>query len=182
VRQAANGWVVSGTATEQTGFPITALMSNNPSSCTTCTNPAYAPQDGGATGGGDNTSNGGSSAIGRAPFVKRNGFSGPGVHNLDMRIGRDFALPYQSMKLEFFAEAFNIVNHRNGLAVATTAYTFLNPSGSSTVCNSGGHANSCIEPYTVANPTNTTPFGVINSTSSTLYGPRQLQFTAKLFF
>ena len=41
--------------------------------------------------------------------------------------------------------------------------------------------NTCIAPYT-ATTTTTTPFGVINSTSSILYGARQLQFAAKLVF
>jgi len=41
--------------------------------------------------------------------------------------------------------------------------------------------NTCIAPYT-ATTTTTTPFGTINSTSSILYGARQLQFAAKLFF
>jgi len=176
-RQAATGWVLSGTATEQTGFPLTAQMYNAPGGCTTCGTTLVAGQDGAATGAGDNTSNAPSSAYGRAPNVKRNGFPGPGVHNLDMRLGRDFAMPY-GMKFEVFAEAFNVVNHRNGLAAATTAYQFGNPGASTTACPSTAHTNQCIEPYTAT----TTPFGTINSTSSTLYGPRQMQFTAKLFF
>jgi len=182
-RTAASGWVLSGTATEQTGFPITAMMnSGNPGTGT------YTPvgggtataagQDGAATGGGDNTSNAPSSAVGRVPFLKRNGFPGPGVHNLDMRFGREFPISH-GVKMEFFVEAFNIVNHRNGLAVANVAYAFGAPSLTSATCPSGTHTNTCIAPSAAAA---TTPFGTINSTSSNLYGPRQLQFSAKMFF
>jgi hypothetical protein len=198
VRNAVSGWTVTGTFTAQNGFPITAFMSNNPSACPagtatgTCSNPALAPRDGGATGGGDNTSNAPGSSYGRDPFDKRNGFKGPGIHNLDMRISRDFNLEH-GMRFQILGEAFNVVNHRNGLAAATVAYSFENPAIGTTnaadACPKSLHANSCIIPYQSNNTgtssstlTTTTPFGVINSTSGILYGPRQLQFSAKLFF
>jgi hypothetical protein len=74
-------------------------------------------------------------------------------------------------------EAFNATNHRNGLGVANTGYTFVAPSGGAANCSSGTHTNACIAPDL------TTPaFGQINSTTSNLYGARQLQFAAKLFF
>jgi hypothetical protein len=191
-RYAANGWVLSGTATENTGFPFTAITSGNPSSCSTptttttngvsvttgCGNVALAPFDGGATGGADNTNNSGSGTIARAPHVKRNGYSGPGIHNIDFRIGRDFPV-FKTMKLQLQGEAFNLLNHRNGLAVANTGFSFVNPSNatSNTTCQLANHTNTCIAPY-VSSPA----FGQINSTSGTLYGARQLQVTAKLFF
>jgi len=186
-RNLVNGWTVAGTATEQTGFPVTAFMGNGaPAGVYTTGSGAKAvasPQDGGATGGGDNTGNTPSTAYGRDPFDKRNGFPGPGVHNLDMRISRDFALEH-NMRFEILAEAFNVVNHRNGLAVANVAYDFAAPASTgaaATYCPAGSHTNTCIVPYTSVVST-TTPFGTINSTSSTLYGARQLQFVAKLFF
>jgi hypothetical protein len=180
-RVAATGWVLSGTATEQTGFPVTAQMASNvppsgvytPAGGGTAT---AAPQDGAATGAGDNTSNAPASTYGRAPNYKRNGFPGPGVRNIDIRLGRDFSIPY-GMKFEVFAEAFNILNKRQGLGVTTSAEQFVAPSLTSTTCPSGGHTNTCIAPYV------TTPlFGQINNTSSALYGPRQMQFVVKLFF
>jgi hypothetical protein len=192
-RYAANGWVLSGTATENTGFPFTAITSGNPSSCSTptttivggvpvttgCTTVALAPFDGGATGGADNTNNSGSGTIARAPHVKRNGYSGPGIHNIDFRIGRDFPV-FKTMKLQLQGEAFNLFNHRNGLGVANTGFAFVNPSdaaSNATTCPLSSHTNTCIAPYTSA-----PAFGQINSTSGTLYGARQLQVTAKLFF
>jgi hypothetical protein len=189
---AANGWTIGGTATEQTGFPVTAFMANNPGGAYTVNNVVQYPgtaiyhtgsgavavaagEDGSATGGADNTNNGPTSAYGRAPFLPRNGFPGPGVHNLDMRISRDFPL-FEKYRFQILAEAFNVVNHRNGLAVATTAYSFVAP-GSASTCPVGSHVDTCIAPYV-----SSTPFGVINSTSSTLYGARQVQVAAKIFF
>jgi Carboxypeptidase regulatory-like domain/TonB dependent receptor len=192
-RSLATGWIVSGTATEQTGFPVTGLAFNNPIACPGCSGAPAGPQDGSATGGGDNTNNLPSTAYGRVPSVRRNGFPGPGVRNIDMRIGRDFNLPWEGLKLQVTAEAFNIVNHRNGLAVATTFSSYINPgqyaantTGAGNACPAS-HVNTCIVPYVNANTTGlsantSTPFGTINSTSSTLYGPRQLQLGAKLFF
>jgi hypothetical protein len=106
---AANGWTIAGTATEQTGFPQTAFMASNPGGAYTVNNVVQFPgtaiyhtgsgavavaagQDGGATGGTDNTNNGPSSAYGRAPQDKRNQYPGPGVHNLDMRLSREFPI------------------------------------------------------------------------------------------
>jgi hypothetical protein len=179
---AVNGWTIAGSATEQTGFPITAFMSSNPPSGVYTTGAGAAAsaagQDGGATGGSDNTNNGPTSAYGRAPFLARNGFAGPGVHNVDLRISREFPI-FEKYRFQILGEAFNLVNHRNGLSVATTAYAYTAP-GAAT-CPTGAHTNTCIAPYT-ATTTTTTPFGTINSTSSILYGARQLQVAAKFFF
>jgi len=175
-----NGWLFAGTATEQTGFPVTAFMSNNPGSGLYTTGAGAlataAGNDGSATGGANNTFNSPGSAFGRAPQVARNGFHGPGIHNFDARVSRDFPIR-EGIKFQILGEAFNLVNHRNGLGVTTTAYSFTAPAASSAACPVGSHANTCITPFV-----STTPFGTINSTTGTLYGPRQLQVAAKLFF
>jgi hypothetical protein len=177
---AANGWTIAGSATEQTGFPVTGFMANNPGAGIYTTGggllASAAGGDGGATGAADNTNNSPGSAYGRAPMVKRNGFVGPGVHNLDMRVSREFPI-HEKYRFQILGEAFNIVNHRNGLGVATTAYSFVAPAATAATCPAGAHTNTCIAPYV-----SSTPFGVINSTSSILYGARQLQVAAKLFF
>ncbi len=165
---AANGWTVSGTATLQTGFPVTPFLSSSPT----------GGVDGGLTGGDLSLNN--APTPGRAPFFSRNAFPGPGLRNIDMRFGRNVQLPY-GMHMEFFAEAFNLLNHHNILQVNSTAYTWLPTSaaaGSGTPCVASQHsANGCIAPYS------TLPFGSESgSATSTLYGPRQLQFSSKLFF
>jgi hypothetical protein len=159
-RYAANGWTVSGTATEQTGFPITAFMSNSPT----------GGVDGGLTGGALSLNNAPTGA--RVPFVGRNAFPGPGLRNIDARVGRTFAI-HGPLRMEIFAEAFNLANHENRLSVNTTAYTWTAASATSTTCSSATHgAGGCILPYA------SQAFGATTSTSSVLYGPRQLQFTA----
>jgi hypothetical protein len=74
---------------------------------------------------------------------------------------------HENLKFEIFAEAFNIANRRHIISQSTTAYT---------VGACSGHSNACISPFTA------TAFGAPTATTSVLYGPRQLQFTAKLWF
>jgi hypothetical protein len=149
-RIAANGWSISGTATEQTGLPLTANMSGNVS----------GGIDGGVTGA--QVSLFASNTSGRAPHIRRNAIPGPGIRNVDARISRDITI-HEGIKMQFFMEAFNVANRRHIISQNTTAYQF------------GSGSNSIVS-------TTSTPFGTPTSTSSVLYGPRQLQFTAKLFF
>ena len=149
---AVNGWSLSGTATEQTGLPLTAGMSGN----------ASGGIQGGATGGA--VGNSPSPSSGRAPQFRRNSFPSNGVRNIDARVSRDFPL-HENIKLQLFAEAFNLVNRKQILSYNTTAFQYSNTTD--------------IIPF-AANASSS--FGTPSSTSSTLYGPRQLQFTAKLFF
>ncbi len=164
-RYAFNGFTVAGTLTAQTGQPVTAFLSNSPNS---------AIGDGGLTGAALSLFNSGTP--GRVPdqIARRNAFAGPGVHNVDARISRDLTL-HENIKLQLLAEAFNIANHRNILNVSTNLYRYI--ANGSTGCNFPGSAG-CIAPLAAG----TTPFGTPTSTSSILYGPRQLQLSAKLFF
>ncbi len=163
---AVNGWQVSGTFTAQTGFPLTQFMNNSPVS---------AIGDGGLTGAELSLNNSGTP--GRVPdaIARRNAFSGPGVHNLDSRVSREFPFLREGMRVELAAEAFNIINHRNILATTTTAYSYLTP-GSTGCAVAAAASAGCIVPYT------STPFATPTSTSSILYGPRQLQLLGKLYF
>ncbi len=161
---AANGWTFSGTATEQTGFPITPFLSSSPT----------GGVDGGLTGGDLSLNN--SPTPGRAPFVSRNAFAGPGLRNIDARVGRNVQLR-DTLRMEFFAEAFNLLNQQNRLSVNTNAYTWTAASATSATCSSAVHGpNGCVAPYA------SLPFGATTGTSSVLYGARQLQVSAKLFF
>ena len=146
---------------------------------------------GGGIYGGAISSSSGIASTTRPPQVGRNSIYAPGYNDLDMRVSRDVPI-HESIKLQFVGEAFNLLNHRiitgvnSGLsqysaAVAPTP-TNLNP-----VCNlntqAPGPAASplvgCIAPNTA---TGATAFGTPSSTSNGLYGPRQLQVSAKLFF
>jgi hypothetical protein len=162
-RMLVNGWTLSGTFTAQSGVPLTAFMANNPSAAGT----AYSGLDGTATGLGVNLNNSPGSAFGRAPFLGRNAYVYGGVRNLDARLSRDFPI-HESIKFQILMEVFNAVNKRQVLGVSNLAYSFAAP------LTTGGNAR--IVPYTA------TAFGTPTQTTGVLYGPRQFQFAAKLFF
>jgi hypothetical protein len=159
-----NGWQLSGTLTAQTGFPVTAFFQN--------TIPSAINGDGGITGAIVTSGTGT-----RVPsqIAGRNAFNGPGVHNTDARISRDFPFLREGMSLQISAEAFNVLNHRNILSVNNSAYTFVAAGGTGCAVTTPASAG-CIVPYTA------TPFGSPLSTSNILYGPRQIQLVGKLFF
>jgi hypothetical protein len=172
---AVNGWSVSGSYTAQSGNPVTAFMSNSPTSKLGTGDPlnvANVSGNGGVTGASVSLNNSGTP--GRVPQFKRNAFAGPGVHNLDARISRDFSL-HEGLKLQFLAEAFNVANHKNILAV-NTSYSSITVAAK---C-AGSHTNDCIVPFAPSNALGA--FEKPSSTSSTLYGPRQAQFSAKFIF
>jgi hypothetical protein len=150
LRLSANGWSLSGTATEQTGLPLTPNMSGN----------VTGGIDGGVTGA--QVSLFASNSSGRAPQLRRNAIPGPGIRNVDARLSRDISI-HEGIKMQFLFEAFNIANRRHIISQNLTAYQFKSAT-------------------TIGPAIQATPFGTPTSTSSVLYGPRQLQFAAKLFF
>ena len=175
---AANGWKLSGTLTAQTGFPVTAQLSNNVGfAVRNATNNSLIPSiinsDSGISGAQVTSGTGV-----RVPdaVARRNAFKGPGVHNVDARVSREFPLGFESMRLEIAAEAFNVANHRNVLAVNTSGFTFQAPGAANTACPAASVVAGCIVPFA------SNSFGAPASTSSGLYGPRQLQLLAKLYF
>jgi hypothetical protein len=170
-----NGWSVSGAYTAQSGNPVTGFMSNSPPSGLGVGDPANTAGvagNGGLTGAALSLFNSATGA--RVPQVPRNAFAGPGVHNLDARVSRFFAI-HEGIGFQFFAEAFNVANHQNILSVNTNYSSYVAP-GSGVCSVALGHTNGCIAPYTGA------AFGSASGTSSTLFGSRQMQFTGKFIF
>ena len=158
---AVNGWELSGTVTAQTGFPVTGFINGTIAS--------RLAGDGGISGAQVTSGTGY-----RVPdqIAGRNSFKGPGVHNTDARVSRQFPFLREGMRFEIAAEAFNLANHRNILSVNTNAYNYTAP-GANASCpaaNTGG----CF--------TQNASFYTPTSTSSTIYGPRQLQFLGRLYF
>lgn len=179
---AANGWQLSGTFTAQTGFPLTSFFSNGISLSSTLAGsklPSIISGDGGVSGAVVTSGTGT-----RVPdqVARRNSFTGPGIHNVDARIAREFPIR-EGIRLEFAAEAFNVLNHRNILSVATSGYTFVAPGGGYTIngaaatCPAASQGAGCIVPFT-----GTPAFGSTQSTASTLYGSRQVQLLGKIYF
>jgi len=182
VNYVANGWSLSGSYTAQTGFPITPMMTNFPSSALSS---GAVSGNGGITGASVSWFNAPTSV--RVPQLARNYFPGPGLRNVDARISRDFAIT-EKTSLQFYVEAFNLLNHQNILGVNnkySTYFAALSPTtngnptkGYSSACDASAHANACIAPYT-----GTSDFlGTSTGTTGVLYGPRQTQFAAKFIF
>src|SRR5262249_35122104 len=117
--------------------------------------PTGAP-DGGLTGG--TVSNSGGSIGGRVPWIARNSYRLPSLHNLDFRIGRQFSI-MERLNLQFIGEAFNLFNTTNITAVNTTQYNY---SGGNLVPNAA--------------------FLAPTTASNFVYASRQLQISARLTF
>ena len=153
-RLALDGWAFSMIVTMSTGQPVTPYITGAPS-----------PLDGGVTGG---VSYAGATQ-GRAGWLPRNDFTSPGFHNVDFRVGRQFALA-ERLKLSLYGEAFNLFNHTNISSVSTTAFTYNAANASA------GHVNPYFTPYT------STPFMAPTSTSNLMWGARQIQVSGRLTF
>lgn len=104
----------------------------------------------------------------RFPGQVRNAFTGPGLADVDSRIGRQFMLG-DKVRLSFIGEAFNLFNFTNFFVCITRSTITAAGSG---VC--AGHANGCA----ALNPAFLTP----TVSNNGLYGARQLQISGRLTF
>jgi hypothetical protein len=191
---AVNGWQLSGTATAQDGEPITATVNGSISYLT----------GGKITTNGVNgtltTDAGASNALftsgpgARVPdfIARRNAFKGPGVHNIDARLSRDFPI-FERYHFELAAEAFNVLNHRNILSVNTAlvAYSapgssYITPTGATATCTPAASPDTTTATGNVGCfgllSASTAAFGSPASTSNIIYGSRQLQLLARFIF
>lgn len=150
-----NGWAISSIVTIGSGRPVQANISGTPS-----------PLDGGLTAGDASNA---SVTAGRAGWLSRNPVYGPGYGDVDLRLAREFTFR-ERFKLALLGEAFNIFNKTNIASVNTTAFTYLAPGAGACA----GHANACMVP----SPTFLAP----TSTSSLIWGPRQLQISGRITF
>jgi outer membrane receptor protein involved in Fe transport len=146
--------------------------------------------DGGIYGGAMSSSSG-SAAQGRPPQIGRNSIYAPGFNDFDFRLSRNVPI-HEKIYMQFSADAFNLLNHTIISAVNATysQYAASSTSATSACSTAAGTATAatvpagsvlqgCISPYT---GTGLSAFGATSSTNNTLYGPRQLEFKAKLFF
>lgn len=177
-KELVDGFTFSGTATESTGFPIVASM-NTPGSVLKST-PAAA--DGNIWGGAMSSSSG-APTTGRPPQIQRNSQPGPGVRNIDFRVTREIPI-HDRISLQLIGEAFNLMNHEIISGVNTTYSTLVyNGTGSCPATASvptGSQFAGCITPYVPSSASGA--FGKPTGTNTILYGPRQLQVSAKLNF
>jgi hypothetical protein len=189
VKNVLDQFIFSGSEIASGGQPIYLGMSGTVYSGSTSSS-SYG-DDGGIYGGAI-SSGSGSPTTGRPPQIGRNSIKAPGFNDFDLRVARDIPI-HEQIKLQFSADAFNLLNHQIITGVNST-YSQYNASAAPSVstpspaCNvntqTPGTATAplqgCIQPYS---GTGLSAFGVTSSTSSsTLYGARQMEFHAKLFF
>ncbi len=168
VKYLLDGFVFSGIATEQTGFPIVAALSGYPS----------GGADGGVTGG-VMSSGSGTATAGRPPQIGRNSQPGPGTRNIDFRISRNFPIR-EGMSFQITGEAFNLLNQRiiTGVNSTYSTYTAANTTTCVGTPAPGAVFQGCLSPYV----SSTAGFGTPSSTNSLIFGPRQLQVSGRFTF
>ena len=183
VKHVLDDFVFSGIEIASAGQPIFVGMSGTVYSGATSAS-SYA--DEGNIYGGAISSSSGFATTGRAPQVGRNSIIGPGYNDFDLRVARDVPI-HESLKLQFAADAFNLLNHTiiTGVNGTYSQYTSAAATGAcSTATQTPGPATAplqgCIAPFS---GTALSAFGATSSTSSSsLYGARQLQVSTKLVF
>jgi hypothetical protein len=136
-RLLADGWTIAPVYQYYSGFLYDGVVSGS---------------NGGA--GGLNRSGGAM----RFPLLERNAFTGPGAHNVDLRISRRFYIK-EKFSAEILGEAFNILNRTQITGVTNTFYNL-----SGTTLN-----------YNAA-------FGATNEAGGTLYRERQIQIGVRFQF
>jgi hypothetical protein len=188
MKNVVDGFVFSGAEVASGGEPIYMGVSGTIYSGNT--NAKSYADEGGIYGGAISSGSGGATN-GRPPQIGRNSIYMPGFNDFDMRISRKIPI-HERFYMQVAAEAFNLLNHEIITGVNGTYTTFLAPGASAKVssslsytCNAvtpaaGAIDAGCFVPY---QGTGLGAFGAANSTSSSsLYGSRQLQVSAKLFF
>jgi hypothetical protein len=189
VKHILDDFTFSGSDIASAGQPIFLSMSGTVYSGSTSSS-SYGAE--GNIYGGAMSSGSGFATTGRAPQVGRNSIIGPGFNDLDLGIARDIPI-HEAIRLQLRADAFNALNHTiitgvngtysqyNGAAAPTTQTP--KPACDVTAQTPGTAAaplQGCIAPFT---GTGLQAFGGASSTSSSnLYGARQLQFSAKFVF
>ncbi len=181
VSNLVNGFAISASDIASGGQPIYLGVSGTIYSGSTSST-SYG-NDGGIYGGAISSGSGGPTN-GRPPYVGRNSINAPGYNAADLRITRDIAI-HDRMSLQLIGEAFNVANHIIPTNVNSTYSSYSTASSSSSTCNtnssvpSGSALQGCFKPYP---GTGLSAFRAVSGTNNGLYGPRQLQVSAKLTF
>jgi len=178
VKHAIDDFTFSGGEIASSGQPIFASMSGTVFSGT---GTSYGA-DGNIYGGAMSSSSG-AATTGRPPQIGRGSLYAPGFNNFDLRVARNIPI-HEKIYMQVTADAFNVLNHKIVTSVNGTYSQFLavGATGSGIKCNSTAAPatlQGCIAP---SNLTGLSTFGATSGTNNGLYGPRQMQFAAKLFF
>ena len=142
------GWEVSSIFTAQSGQPFSGLVNFD-------------------------LNNDGNSRSERTPGLGRDTFYSPGTYRVDSRFTKNFPI-WESVKLQMFVEAFNIVNRFNVFNIRNTQFA---RSTSAAAC--GTTPTPCLVPQSTGN----TAFRLPAATSAVdLNGARIFQLGAKITF
>jgi hypothetical protein len=179
-RAIVDGFTFSGGFIASGGQPISLAMSGTVYSGTGSSLGA----DGNIYGGAMSSSSG-APTTGRPPQIGRNSIYMPGYNDFDFRVAHNIPI-HEKIYMQFSADAFNLLNHTIITAVNGTysQYVAAGASSGSLKCNAtsapvGSSLQGCIAPYS---GTGLAAFGATSGTNNSLYGARQMQFAAKLFF
>jgi hypothetical protein len=135
--------------------------------------------------GGAMSSSTGAPTTGRPPQIGRGSIYQPGYNDFDFRLSRNIPI-HESIYMQFSADAFNLLNHQIITGVNGTYSQFLaaGTTSGSLKCNvtapaTGATFQGCISPFS---GTGLSAFRTTSGTNNSLYGARQMQVAAKLFF
>jgi hypothetical protein len=138
---------------------------------------AYTPYVSGypfESASGVRSANGAGGTSGRIDAIRRNQYTRPKTAKADVRLGKNFYFNINNygldrLRLEFFAEVFNIANHQNITGIQNTAYNL-----------SSGTYNGVANADILTLQPN---FGTYNNSNSNYtYTPRQVQLAVRLHF
>jgi hypothetical protein len=147
------GWRIAPILQIQNGLPYTPYVSGYPAE----------------SASGVRSANGTGGTSGRIDGIRRNQYTRPKTAKADVRLGKNFyfdvdKLGLKQVRLEFFAEVFNVANHQNITGIQNTAYNLSSGTQGDTLT---------LQPN----------FGTYNNSNSNYtYTPRQLQLAARLHF
>jgi hypothetical protein len=179
VKYAFDDFIFSGSVIASAGQPVSLAV--NGATIYSVGSPLAA--EGGIYGGAMSSSSG-LPTNGRPPYIGRNSIVGPGFNNVDFRISRKVPI-HEGIYMQFAGEAFNLLNHTVITGVVGTYSTYSTASASTPACSTtasaptGSVVQGCYAPQS---GTGVNAFRATNGTNNGLYGPRQLQVSAKLFF
>ena len=186
VKHVIDDFTFSGAEIATGGEPIFLSMSGT---VYTGTKTSYGAD--GNIYGGAISSGSGSATTGRPPQIGRNSIYAPGYNDFDFRLSRNIPI-HDRLYMQFSADAFNLLNHTIITSVNGTYSQYATATGSATAACStaagtttgssapaGSALQGCISPYTGKG---LQAFDATSGTNNGLYGPRQMQFSAKLFF
>jgi hypothetical protein len=183
---AISGWTLSAIATLESGFPFSPQLGYNPTGSGDSRNPVRPnlnPAFSGSLYTHGTTAQRVSQYFNPAAFsapafgtvgnLSRDSLTGPGYNDLDLSLSKSTQIN-ESLRVQFRAEFFNILNHTNLLTPSETVFSAGPTQDAKTVPSAGAPLSAAQATAQAVSPT----AGVITSAATT----RQIQLGLKLLF